>query len=150
VVLPLTLKTSAPEVPSLVANICAIEQPPVVVNPKQLTLPEGPLAAPEHRAVAIRNLGREPLSLSDLKVDLTGVESKVHEIQPGRLFSIVISFPVGFQPPASPLGQLRVRSNHPRFPVISFPLTRAAVTQTAQAQTLGATKSLASALPGFQ
>jgi len=150
VILPLKLKTSAPEAPSLVAKVCAIEQPPVVVAPKHLVLPEGPLTAPERRAVSIRNLGRDPLTLSGLEVDLAGLESEVHEIQPGRLFSIVVTFPVGFRPPAGQLGQLRVRSDHPRFPVIGFPLIRAALAQTAQAQLRSATPSPASVSPTLQ
>jgi hypothetical protein len=125
VILPLRLKTSAPEVPSLTVNICANEQPTVVVAPRRLTLPAGPLHVPERRAVAIRNLGREPLFLSGLELDLPGAAASVHEVKAGREFSIVVTFAAGFAPPANATAELRVRSNHPRFPVIKVPLTAA-------------------------
>ncbi|MBI5383961.1 MAG: DUF1573 domain-containing protein [Verrucomicrobia bacterium] len=137
VTLPLLLKTSAAEAPSLKAYVCAIEQPPVLIAPGQFTVPAGPLAAPEQRAVMVRCLGREPLRLSQLELDLPGVESKVHEIQPGRLFSIVLNFPSGFVLPANEsvenrTVEVRVHSNHPRYPVIRIPVGPPALGQTAQ------------------
>jgi hypothetical protein len=131
-------------------SVCANEQSPVLVSPKQLTLPETPVAAPERRAVMIRNFGAAPLSLSQVELDLPGVEPTLNVIQPGRLFSIVVTFPAGFQPPSGQLGQLRVRTNHPRFPVISFPLMRSTLPQSAQFQNRTTGDALGPALSAIQ
>jgi len=133
VVLPLKLKTSAVDVPSLTLNICANEQPPILFTPGEVTLPAEPMKVRERRAVMIYNQGREVVVLTNLTLNLSGVECTLNEIRPGRLFSIVLNFPAGFEFPVGRAAEVRVNSSHPRYPVIRIPLKAGLATQLADA-----------------
>ena len=90
--------------------------------PEQVALPPGPLTTGITSGVTIRNYGTNLLELSDARVDAPGVEVRVREPQPGRLFTLTVSFPAGFKIPPDKKLALSVKSNHPKFPLITVPI----------------------------
>ena len=119
---PITLKTSATNVPQINLTAIANVQKPVTVAPAQISLPPGPLAAATATRVAIRNLGSAPLILSNASVNLPGIEIAIQEAQAGRLFNLTANFPAGFQIPPQRKIEVTVNSNHPDFPLIAIPV----------------------------
>src|SRR5207245_2896322 len=70
----------------------------------------------------IGNNGTNTLALSDASVNVPGAEVRVQETQPGRLFSLAVNFPAGFQIKPEQKVEVSVKSNHPKFPLIKVPV----------------------------
>jgi hypothetical protein len=85
-------------------------------------LPQGPLTNASHSVVTIQNTGTNSLVLSEPAVNVPGAEVHVQETQPGRLFSLTVDFPVGFQAKVGQKVEVTVKSNHPKFPLIQVPV----------------------------
>src|SRR5437899_1894842 len=96
----ITLKTSSPDAPLIAASAYAMLQPAVMVTPEQISLPPGPLASGTSSVTTIRNNGTNVLQLTEARVDVPGVEIRIQESEPGRLFTLTVNFPAGFQIPA--------------------------------------------------
>jgi len=120
----ITLRTSSTNVPVLSISSWIVVQAAVTVLPTQITVPPGPSPTAFTRDVSIRNLGANPLTLSKPVLDLDGVEGLLTEPQPGRLFTVRLTFPQGFELPAGRSAELRLESNHPQFRVIRVPIVR--------------------------
>ena len=119
---PITIPTSSAKMPSIIVNAYGMAQPAVMVMPTQLVLPAGPLTGPVRTALMIRNNGRAPLKLSDGSVNVTNAQVQVIETLPGRLFNVGVIFPTGLllQPGQKILVSLK--SDHPKYPLISVPV----------------------------
>ena len=99
-----------------------VVQQPVTVMPAQIMLPAGPFSNTVHHVVTVRNTGTNALVLSDASVNVPGVEVHVQETQPGKYFNLNVDFPVGFQVEAGKKVEVTVKSNHPKFPVLTVPV----------------------------
>jgi hypothetical protein len=119
---PITLKTSSTNMPVVFINTVAMVQPAVMVYPSQIMLSPGPLSTPSTQSVMVRRNGTGTLALSDYTINAEGVELTFREVQPGRLFSLMLKFPAGFQIPAGQKVELSVKSDHPQFSVIKVPV----------------------------
>ncbi|MDO8539547.1 MAG: DUF1573 domain-containing protein [Opitutaceae bacterium] len=120
----ISVKTSSPGMPLITVPAHAMTRPSVVVSPAQIDLPVAPLAGGLNSSVSIMGMAADPLVLSEPKVNFSGGEVELRELQPGRLFSLRVSFPAGFALPQNTAAELTVKSNHPRFPVIRIPITQ--------------------------
>ena len=119
---PVTLKTSSAKMPVVTVNAYLVVLEPLVVAPNQITLPAGPLAAMMNPAITIRNNGTNSMALSDASVNAPGAELRVQEIQPGHLFNLALKFPAGFEIKPDQKVEVTVKSNHPKFPLITVPV----------------------------
>jgi hypothetical protein len=117
-----TLKTSAPKTPVLTITAIAIVQPVLTTTPAQIALPITLLTNSYTASVSIRNNGTAPLALSEPAVNVWGVDTQMREVEPGRLFTVTLMFPAGFQVTPGENAELHVKSNHPQFPVIKVPV----------------------------
>jgi hypothetical protein len=95
--------------------------PEVTVSPANILLPGGPLPQATTNHIVIRG-NTANLTLSGPGANVPGVEVSLNVIQPNRQYYLSVVFPKGFeiQPGQSVL--LTVKSNHPRFPVLSVPV----------------------------
>lgn len=116
------LKTSYTNVPTLTVTALAIVQPGLVVTPQQITLPPGPLVNAMPFAVSIRHNSGEPLTLSDPAVSAKDVDVQVKEILPGRQYTLMLTFPAGFQIPQGGQVDLTVQTSDPKYPVLKVPI----------------------------
>ncbi len=117
-----TLKTSMPTNPTISVSAYLNVQQPVTVMPNHVMLPQGPLTNAAHSVVTIQNTGTNSLVLSEPAVNVPGAEAHVKETHPGRLFSLSVDFPLGFQAKLGQKVEVTVKSNHPRFPLIQVPV----------------------------
>jgi len=53
---------------------------------------------------------------------IPGVEASVQELQPGRVFNVVLRFPEGFEIPPGQRGELSLKTSHPQFPLLKVPI----------------------------
>ncbi|MCX6876446.1 MAG: DUF1573 domain-containing protein [Verrucomicrobia bacterium] len=118
----ITLKTSSKNLPVITINGTIMVQLPIVAMPTQLTLGPAPLAAATKVGVILRNIGTAAVSISEPTVNVPGVAATLKELQPGRIFHIVLSFPAGFEVrPAAP-AELSVKTSHPQYPIVRVPI----------------------------
>ena len=120
----ISVKTSSPEIPFVNVQAHAMTRPDLVLSPTQIVLPEAPLAAGVNPSVTIMGMASNPLVLSDPKLSFAGLEVQLRELQPGRLFSLSVAFPVGFELPKNEAAEVTVKSNYAKFPVIRIPITQ--------------------------
>jgi hypothetical protein len=131
---PVSVKTSSPRMPMLTVNAYIIVQQAVIVAPNRITLPTGRLTASMSQSVKILNKGTNALALSDARVNTPRTEVRLQEIQPGRVFSLMVNFPEGFEVTPGKEVEVSVRSNHPQFPLIKVPVIQQAPIARAAAQ----------------
>src|SRR5438552_6589431 len=122
---PVTLKTSSAKMPVVTVSAYVIVLEPVVVEPNQITLPVGPLTAAVSRTITIRNSGTNSLALSDASVNVPGAAVRVQETQPSRLFSVTVSLPAGFEINPDQKVAMTIKSNHPKYALITVPIIAA-------------------------
>jgi hypothetical protein len=104
-----------------IANV----QPAITVVPGQLVLPPPPLANSLTNNLTIQYVGSiTNVTLSEPTVNAKGVEAQLKEVQPGRIYSVMLTFPQGFEiNPAAPV-EFSVKSTHPQYPVIRAPVVQ--------------------------
>ena len=122
----ITMKTSSTNAPTVSVSAYAAVQQAVTVSPQQVTLPAGPLKGPVNTAVLVRNNTTNAFEVSDFQLGLPGVELKMTQPQTGKLYSIAMSFPAGFQLPKGQVASLTMKSTHPKFPEIKVPIVQIA------------------------
>jgi hypothetical protein len=121
---PVTLQTSATNMPVLTIPAYVSLQPAVTVMPAQIILPGGPLATAMQPSVTIRNTGTNALELSDATINLDGASVSLKPQQPGRLFTLQVSLPAGLQLQATQRVAVTLKSNHPKHPVLTVPVVQ--------------------------
>lgn len=117
-----TMKTSSAAVPTIEIPFWANVQQAIVIMPPQITLPQGPLTTRATPAITIQNNSTNAMALSDLAVNMPGVEVQLRELAPGRTFNISLSFPEGFAIPPGQQVAFTAKSTNPRLPQISVPI----------------------------
>jgi Protein of unknown function (DUF1573) len=117
-----TLKTSSHDPAELEVPFWANVQPAVLVMPPQIMLPRPPLMARATPSITIQNNSTNRLTLSDPVVNVPGVEVQIKEIQPGRVFTVAMEFPQGYENPTGQPAELSIKSSNPHFPLIKVPI----------------------------
>ena len=130
---PITIKTSSKSQPMITINGMIMVQLPLVTMPTQLLLGPAPLAAATESRVVLRNIGSIPVTVSEPTVNVPGVAAALKEIQPGRMFHIVLNFPAGFEVRPTAPAELSVKTSHPLYPIVRVPISHAS--QAAQTHT---------------
>jgi len=118
----ITLKTSSTNMAVINVTAYAIVQPALTVAPAQITLPAIQVGNSTPATVSIRYVGTNVLALSEAAVNAKGVAVDLKEVQPGRDFTLAVSFPAGFGMAPGEKVELSVKSNHPQYPVIKVPV----------------------------
>jgi hypothetical protein len=121
-----SVKTSAPQMPMINVSAYIVVQQAIIVAPNQIKLPTGRLAAGLSTSVKILNKGTNALALSEPRVNSPGIEVRLQEVQPGQVFGVMVNFPAGFQIKADKKIEVTVKSNHPRYPLITVPVIQQA------------------------
>lgn len=119
---PVVVKTSHPEVPSIMVNVFAMIQPSVMILPAQIILPPGPLTSPVRSSVTVRNNGSTNIAVSEPAINLPGLDVQVQTAQAGRYFNLVVNFPAGFQLQPGQRAELTAKTDHPSYPIVKVPV----------------------------
>ncbi len=118
----ITLKTSSTQMSNLTFTAWASVQPVVTVTPSPLMLPAGPLTNQQTQTLWIRNNGTNTLALSEPASNAKDVGVQMTEGQPGRFFTVALTFPAGFDIPQGQKIEFTVKTTHPQFPVLKVPI----------------------------
>lgn len=119
-----SIKTSSSKMPVISVPVWAIPQPAVMVLPPRLELPGGRFTNKVTRSVSVRNNGATPLVLSDPALSVQGVEAQLYELQKGQYFTVMLTFPEGFEAAKDNPIELSFKSNNPKFPVLRVPIVQ--------------------------
>jgi len=127
------LKTSATNTPVLEVPFWANVQPVLMVIPQQITLPQAPLATKSTPSITIQNNSTNAVTLSEPAINVPGVDVQLKEMQPGRVYNALLTFPEGFEIPQGQQVVFTAKSSNPQFPLVKVPVNqlphRAAVQQ---------------------
>ena len=136
---PILVKTSSTNVPVISVNAIAMIQQAIMVMPNQITLRSAPLPPNTLTGVTVRNNSATKVTITEptvtfvtsrLEADanlavakpIPGVEVSMKELQPGRVFNIVVRFPEGFEIPPGQRAELSLKTSHPQFPFLKVPI----------------------------
>jgi copper(I)-binding protein len=120
----ITMKTSWTNPAVLSVSVYANVQPAIAVIPSHITLLPGPLANPQTPSVTIQNNSTNRISLSDPAVNTPAAQAQIKETQPGRSFTVLTTFPQGFELPPGQQLELTVKTSNPKYPVVRVPITQ--------------------------
>jgi hypothetical protein len=115
------LKTSSTNTPLLEVPFWANVQPPITITPAQIMLTPPPFTK-STQTITIQNNSTNLVTLSDPAVNMPGVEAAIKELQAGRVFSALLTFPDGFEIPQGQEVVFTAKSSNPRSPLISVPV----------------------------
>lgn len=118
----ITMKTLSTNTPVLTVPFWANIQSPVMIFPAQIALPPAPLTNKMTPTITIQNNSTNQLSVSEAEVNVPGVELQLKEMQPGRVFSVQLVFPEGFQVPPGKQALFSVKTSNPQNPVLKVPI----------------------------
>ena len=121
----ITMKSTSTNLPVVSVTAYAMPQPALVAMPQAIRLPTGPLTPNYRQPITIRNNSANPVQLSEPTVNAEGVTVQTTETQPGKLFTLNLTFPTNFQ--AKPDMALTVKTSHPKYPTLRVPFIQAAV-----------------------
>jgi hypothetical protein len=122
-VVPIILKTSSSKMPEVTVNVYTIVQAALTVSPSRIRLP-ALLDEAKQVIVTIRNNGSAPVVLSDPEINAEGASVQLRELQPGKVFNLVATFPAGFRArPGQPM-EVRVKSSHLQSPNLKVPIVQ--------------------------
>lgn len=118
------IPTSSSNAPVITVRTWANVQPALSILPAQVSLPTAPLANKLTPVVTIINNTTNPLALTEPAVTIPGVDFQLREVQPGRYFTIGLTFPQGFQLKEGESGEIKVKSSNPKYAQITIPITQ--------------------------
>jgi hypothetical protein len=121
----ISMKTSSTNIPVISVTAYAMPQPALVAMPQAIRLPTGPLSPNYRQPVTIRNNSSTAVTLTDPAVNAEGVTVQTTETQPGKLFTLNLTFPTNFQ--ARSDMALTVKTSHPKYPTLRVPFIQAAI-----------------------
>jgi hypothetical protein len=120
----ISLQSSSTNMQMISVIALANAQNPFALQPEQISIPTSPLKSSVTATVRIRNQSSHPVALSDPSVNTQGVDAKIDAPEPGRMFSVTLNFPEGFQaPPGLPL-MLDIKTDHPWLHDLHIPITQ--------------------------
>jgi len=143
----ITLKTSATNVPTLSVTAFANIQPAVTVSPAQIMLQTNPSTNQQTYMISIHNNSVKPLTLSEPGVNAKDVDVQMKETEPGRQFTLTLTFPAGFEIAQGESVELSVKSSHPQFQVIKVPVRQMPRPAQAMVQPIRITPGTANPVP---
>jgi len=92
--------------------------------PAQITLPAAPLQGPVTPSILVQNNSTNLLQITEPAVNAPDVKIDLRETQPGRQFSIALTFPKGYEVPSGERIVFTAKSSNPSIPTIKVPVTQ--------------------------
>jgi hypothetical protein len=123
----ITLTTTSTNQPLISIGVWSIVQPKLAVIPPQITLPASILAT-NSLTVTIQNNSTNLITISHPTCSLTNVDLTFKEVIPGRAYSVILAFPIGFEIPSSDVPSLTLKTSLPEQPLIKVPIAQTSKT----------------------
>jgi hypothetical protein len=119
-----TIKTSATNSPTVEVPFWANVQAPVMVLPPQLMLPPAQQTNKALPSVTVQNNSTNALTVSDATINVPGAQVAIRELQPGRIFSLQLTLPEGFEIPQGQRTVVTFKTSHPQFQTVEVPVVQ--------------------------
>jgi hypothetical protein len=120
--LPMSLRTSLANVPTINFTVIASVQPALQAMPGEVVLPPGPLTGPTVFTISVRNNATDPVTVSEASLNVTNATVNLTQVQPGRFYNLALSFPAGFVLKPGEPAQLAFKTTNPRYPMMQVPI----------------------------
>ncbi len=114
-------KTGSPEAPQQAIPVSVFITADVDVTPDNIMLPSG-RNADTSRQVFVRNNSKNPIKISDLKVESGLLTATLQETSPGMNFSITLNIPASYKAPLTG-DKLTFHTDCPTVPLVTIPIT---------------------------
>lgn len=119
----ISIKTNSSQMPTLALTALAVVQQPVTVSPAEIRLRDTPLPSNLETRVTLRNYsGMAGFAVSEPTVNVPGATAVVKEVEAGRVFSVLLTFPAGFALPPGEKAEVKIKTTHPEFPLVTVPI----------------------------
>jgi hypothetical protein len=116
------IPTSSKDVPVVNINVQNVLQPALVALPAQIQLSPTGLGKPYQVSEFIRNMGQNPISVSEAFVNVPGVTVQIKETERGKSFQLNLLFAADFKAsPGQPI-YLTVKTTHAKHPIVQVPV----------------------------
>jgi Protein of unknown function (DUF1573) len=119
----ISLKTSLASVPTLSVTAIAAVQQAVMVSPAQLTLSPSAGRWTTNR-VFIRGNGTNALTLQDPQSSDSRIQLQIVQLGTRGMYNLLVAVPPDFEISRDQHVLVTVKSNHPRYPLITIPVTQ--------------------------
>ena len=116
------LKTSCTNTPVINLQVWINSQAPLAVYPGTVDLRSASFAASNVRYVTLINNSTNPITLSEPTVNVSNVVATVNETKRGFYFSVLLSFPPGFEVPNDQPATFTVKTTSPQVPLVKVPI----------------------------
>jgi hypothetical protein len=117
----ISLKTSLANFPTLSITAVAAVQQAVQVSPAQITLGSSVGRWTTNR-VFIRGNGNTDLTLQDPQSSDSRIQMQIVPLGTRNMFNLLVAVPPDFEIPPGQRVYVTVKSNHPRYPLLSIPM----------------------------
>jgi len=118
----ISLKSSATNKNPLTIPVYETVSPEITIFPLNIQLPVGSLTQPLTSHVSIRD-NIADFTLTDAAVNVPGVNVSTIMMQTNRIYVLTVTFPQGFAIQPGQGAALTVKTDNPRFPLLTIPVT---------------------------
>ncbi len=115
------IKTSSDRVPEIRVKAVVIVKNALVLLPRQIDWP-AKSAAKHTSVVTIINKGDGKRKLSNPTTNIPGVNLRMKQVEPGKLYRLFVEFPADFEVPESGRGEVSVETDTSDCPLIEIPV----------------------------
>jgi hypothetical protein len=120
----ITVKTSSTNTSVLTIPLWVNVQPAITVMPPAIALPPPPLQTRTTPSLTIQCNSTNALALSEPAINIPGVEVQMSTLQTGRVYTVSLAFPQGFELPQGQTIQFTAATSLPQVPLIRVPVTQ--------------------------
>jgi hypothetical protein len=141
------LNMSSTNVPVIEVPFWANLLPVITLSPPEILLPASPLPNKATPTLLLQNNTSKPFALSETALNVPGIEFKVTEPYPGRMFNVAFTFPEGFELPTEREVFFSATTGNPLLPSIRVPIRQAPVASLPRSNSIAGSLPDASQLP---
>jgi hypothetical protein len=119
----ITFKTSATNMPTVNIGVTAAVMPVMRINPPAIVLEAAPLTNVVQKPINIEYLGANPIEVSNPVFSAKGVDVQLSGPNPGKQFTVTLSFPPGFDANGRNM-ELTLNTSSTQMPVVKVAVTQ--------------------------
>lgn len=120
-----TVRTTVTNMPVVTITTWANVQPPVTIVPPTINLPQAPLGNQVNPIITIINNTTNRMAISNAQVNIPGITVTTKELQPGKYFTLTLSFPKGFESQRGQTMELTAETTNPKHRAVRVPIFQA-------------------------
>ena len=120
------VRTNHPLQPELQIPVSGFVRPMLVVTPREADFGEIEIEKPITATMVLKNYARDLLKVTGAESTVEGVAVEIEQVEEGREWSVLLTLDPTIGPGAFS-GTIRLRTDHPKQPLIEIPLKGTAV-----------------------